>query len=279
MEEAAKDPGAVKAPEGVKAPEDVIRLSGVTLKRGGIELLRNVSWTVRPGTNWAVLGPNGAGKTLMLRLVTGYIWPTDGSISVLGHRLGEIDLRVLRGRIGWVSQALADLTPGSATLREVILSGPPASLGLYIDPEPGEVERAEALAAEYGLGAILDRPFRLLSSGERQRALLARAALAEPSLLILDEPMSNLDMGGREHFLRLTAGLAASPNAPAIILTTHNIQEIGPFVTDAIIIKGGEVLAAGPLERTLTAGSLGAAFDLPLKVARDARGRWSAWLE
>jgi iron complex transport system ATP-binding protein len=215
----------------------------------------------------------------MLRLVTGYIWPTDGSVTVLGSRLGEIDLRVLRGRIGWVSQALADLTPGGTTLREVILSGPPASLGLYTDPEPRQIERAEALAGDFGLEAQLDRAFRLLSSGERQRALLARAALAEPSLLILDEPMSNLDMGGRELFLKLTAGLAAGPSAPSIVLTTHNIQEIGPFITDAIIIKSGRVLAAGPLETTLTAETLTAAFELPLRVDRDSRGRYSAWLE
>ncbi|MDR2455553.1 MAG: ATP-binding cassette domain-containing protein [Deltaproteobacteria bacterium] len=257
----------------------VIEVSGATLMRGGVKLIDGIDWRVEEGQNWALLGPNGAGKTLLLRLVTGYIWPTDGSISVLGHRLGEIDLRILRGRIGWVSQALADLTPGSATLREVVLSGPPASLGLYCDPGPADIERAEAIAKDFGLEPLLDRAFRLLSSGERQRALLARAAMAGPSLLILDEPMSNLDMGGREHFLSQTARMAASPESPAIILTTHNIQEIGPFITHAIVIKAGRVVAAGPLAETLTAETLGAAFDLPLRVERDSRGRYSAWLE
>ena len=257
----------------------VIELKSVTLKRDGLALIDGVSWKVEPGQNWALLGPNGAGKTLMLRIVTGYIWPTDGEVSVLGHKLGEIDLRVLRGRIGWVSQAIADLTPGSTTLREVILSGPPASLGLYADPEPEAVERAERLAKDFSLEALLERPFRVLSSGERQRALLARAAMARPSLLILDEPMSNLDMGGRELFLSLTARFAASTEAPSMVLTTHNIQEIGPFITHAIIIKGGRVVEAGPLEKTLTSETLGAAFELPLRVERDSRGRYAAWLE
>jgi iron complex transport system ATP-binding protein len=257
----------------------VIGVEDVTLRRGGLALLSDVAWTVLPGQHWALLGPNGAGKTLLLRLVTGYIWPTDGSVTVLGHRLGEIDLRVLRGRIGCDSQALADLTPGSTTLLEVILSGPPASLGLYVDPGPGQVDKARAQAAEYGLSDQIQRPIRLLSSGERQRALLARAALAEPRLLILDEPMSNLDMGGRELFLSLTSRLASAGSAPSIVLTTHNIQEIGPFVTHAIVIRRGRVLAAGPVEETVTSVILGAAFDLPLRVERDRRGRWSAWLE
>jgi iron complex transport system ATP-binding protein len=257
----------------------VIELAGVTLRRGADVLLSDVDWTVAPGRHWALMGPNGAGKTLILRMVTGYVWPTDGSVTVLGRRLGEVDLRRLRGRIGWVSQALADLTPAWTTLREVILSGPPASLGLYVTPEPGEIKRAEALAEDFGLAALLDRPFGNLSSGERQRALLARAAMAEPRLLILDEPMSNLDLGGRELFLRLVGRLAGGPGSPAIILTTHNIQEIGPFITDALIVKKGRVLAAGPLERTLTAEVLSAAFDLPLKVERGPSGRWAAWLD
>ncbi|MDR1657489.1 MAG: ATP-binding cassette domain-containing protein [Deltaproteobacteria bacterium] len=257
----------------------VVELNEVFLKRGQLTLLSGLNWTIRSGQNWALLGPNGAGKTLLLRLITGYIWPTDGWISVLGHRLGKVDLRRLRSRIGWVSQALADLTPAHTTVMEVILSGPPASLGLYIEPEPQMYHRAQILAADFGLSDIADRPFGHLSSGERQRALLARAALAEPSLLILDEPMSNLDLGGRELFLNLVNKLAAGPKAPTIILTTHNITEIGQFITDSIIIKKGRAVTAGRLEQVLTAENLSAAFELPLKVDRTAQGRYVAWLE
>jgi iron complex transport system ATP-binding protein len=259
--------------------ETVIKLEGVRLKRGPLTLLDNLSWTVRPGEHWAVLGPNGAGKTLALRTVTGYVWATDGQVTVLDRRLGEVDLRLLRRRIGWVSQAVADLMPGGATALEAILSGPLASLGLYVEPEREAVERAESLAEDFGLRNLLKRPFALLSSGERQRVLLARAALAEPALLILDEPMSNLDMGGRELFLNLTARLAAAPQAPTIVLTTHNIQEIGPFVTHALLLKNGRAAKAGPLAETLTESKLGELFDLPLKVEKNAAGRWLAWME
>ncbi|MDR1165386.1 MAG: ATP-binding cassette domain-containing protein [Deltaproteobacteria bacterium] len=256
----------------------IVNLRGVSLSRGGTPLLRDLNWEVRRGEHWTVLGPNGAGKTLLLRVVTGYIWPTDGEVTVLGKRLGRVDLRILRRKIGWVSQALADLTPGGETLLGTILSGPMASLGLYADPEPALVEKARQTAADFGLSDKLERPFFLLSSGERQRALLARAALTEPDLLILDEPMSNLDMGGRELFLELTRRLASAPNGPTVILTTHNTLEIGPFFSHALLLKNGAVLAQGELERTLTSPILSAAFELPLKVERSAGGRVLALL-
>ncbi|MDR0622297.1 MAG: ATP-binding cassette domain-containing protein [Deltaproteobacteria bacterium] len=255
----------------------VIELTGIVLKRGPLTLLNGIDWLVESGQHWALLGPNGAGKTLILRIVTGYVWPTDGQVTVLGHRLGRYDLRKLRTQIGWVSQALADLMPGHTSVKETIVSGYLASLGLYTDPEPEMVAKAEALAVDFGLAGVLDRPFAHLSSGERQRALLARAALAEPALLILDEPMSNLDMGGRELFLDLLTDLAESPKAPTIILTTHNILEIAPFMTSALVISQGEVTKAGPLSETLTSGCLSQAFGLDLRVERTNGGRYVAY--
>ncbi|MDR2611480.1 MAG: ATP-binding cassette domain-containing protein [Deltaproteobacteria bacterium] len=255
-----------------------VELAGVSLTRGGTTLLGDLSWRVERGENWTVLGPNGAGKTLLLRIVTGYIWPTLGTVTVLGKRLGTVDLRTLRRRIGWVSQAVSDLLPGQSTLLETIASGPLASLGLYEDPSPELIARAEAIAGDYGLSAMLTRPFRLLSSGERQRVLLARAALMAPELLILDEPMSNLDMGGRELFLENLMRLSASPEAPTILLTTHNTLEIAPFITHGIIVKGGKALKAGPVSGIMTGETLSEAFGLPLVVEKGSAGRYVATL-
>ncbi|MDR1036680.1 MAG: ATP-binding cassette domain-containing protein [Deltaproteobacteria bacterium] len=263
------------------AQEDsrAIGLDGISLTRGGVPLLDDLSWDVQRGEHWTVLGPNGAGKTLLLRIVTGYIWPTLGSLTVLGRRLGTVDLRELRRRIGWVSQALSDLLPGQSTLLETIASGPLASLGLYEDPSPELMSRAEAISGDYGLSDKLERPFRLLSSGERQRVLLARAALTAPELLILDEPMSNLDMGGRELFLENLRKLASSPDAPTIVLTTHNTLEIAPFITHAIVIKSGRRLRAGPVGEIMTGETLSDAFDLPLAVEKGPAGRYVATLK
>ncbi|MDR2340280.1 MAG: ATP-binding cassette domain-containing protein [Deltaproteobacteria bacterium] len=259
-------------------PENAIELSGVTLRRGESELLSGLDWVAARGENWAILGPNGAGKTLLLQVVTGYLWPTDGTVCVLGSRLGTVDLRELRKRIGWVSPAIADLMPGRTTLIETILSGPKASLGLYDDPDPVLGAKAEALAESFGLSGMLSRYFGLLSSGEKQRALLARAALAEPELLILDEPMSNLDMGGRELFLEHVRVLAAKEGAPTIILTTHNTLEIGPFISHALIVKQGKDLAKGKVSDIVTTEWLTEAFGLPLKVERTKGGRFLATL-
>ncbi|MDR2140416.1 MAG: ATP-binding cassette domain-containing protein [Deltaproteobacteria bacterium] len=260
-------------------PTKILELADVSFRRGPNLLLNNLNWSIGPGENWALLGPNGAGKTLILRLATGYLWPTDGQITVLGHLLGRVDLRLLRRRIGWVSQALADITPSQVSLLDTILSGPLASLGLYEDPEEPMIAAARLTAEEFGLTRILDRPFGLLSSGERQRALLARAALTKPSLLILDEPISNLDMGAKEKFLSLVKRMATGPQAPSIILTTHSIQEIGPFITHVILLKNGQIVAKGPLEATLTQANLALTYDLPLKIEKTPQGRYLAYLE
>ncbi len=264
--------------ENRPAGSPVIEVKNISLRRGRDMLLKDLSWRVNRGEHWALLGVNGAGKTLLLKILTGYLWPTTGTVAVLGRTLGEVDLRALRRRLGWVAKALEELTPGGATVLEVILSGPEGSLGLYVEPSPRQVREAEALAEEYGLARLLRRQFGLLSSGERQRALLARAAAGRPDILFLDEPMANLDMGGREQFLALLAKLSAAPQAPTIILTTHNTLEIGPFMTQALLLKNGTAVASGPLDETLRPGPLAAAFDLPLKVERTPGGRYLAYL-
>ena len=257
--------------------ETVIEALGLSLRRGGDFLIKDLSWRVARGEHWAVLGPNGAGKTLLLRLLTGYIWPTDGVADILGRRLGRVDLRELRRRLGWVAKTLEEMTPAGTTVGEVILSGPRASLGLYEAPSAEETDRARSLAGQFGLGRVWDRRFDLLSSGEKQRALLARAALARPEILFLDEPMSNLDLAGRELFLARLGELAGA-GGPTIILTTHNTLEIGPFLTHALVLKDGAVLAAGPMAETLTPDILSRAFGLPLKVEKTRDGRWLAFM-
>lgn len=258
--------------------QSVIKAQDISLRRGRDTLLKDVSWQVRRGEHWAVLGVNGAGKTLMMKILTGYIWPTTGSVEMLGQTLGQVDLRVLRRSLGWVAKALEELTPPATTVLEVILSGPEATLGLYSRPQAHQIAAAEELAEEYGLTRLIQRQFGLLSSGEKQRALLARAAAMNPAVLFLDEPMANLDMAGREHFMALLEKLAVRPGGPTIVLTTHNTLEIGAFMTHAIFLKGGRVTASGTLDETMRPDILEAVFGLPLKVERTQSGRWLAYL-
>lgn len=259
-------------------PDTVIRAENLVLSRGRETLIRDISWQVDKGQHWALLGVNGAGKTLLLKILTGYVWPTRGGVEILGQALGQVDLRTLRRRLGWVAKALEELTPPRTTVLEAILSGPEASLGLYVEPTASQLRSAEALAEEYGLGRLVKREFGLLSSGEKQRVLLARAAAADPAILFLDEPMANLDMGGREQFMALLEKMAARPGAPTVILTTHNTMEIGPFMTHALFLKDGRVVARGRLEETMQPEILQATFDLPLKVERSPSGRYLAYI-
>lgn len=275
---AHKDTNIEDHPQKTAPGSEIIKAEHLVVCREGDTLLNDLSWSVKKSEHWAILGINGAGKTLLLKTLTGYLWPTQGSVSILGHTLGNFDLRELRKSLGWVAKALEEMTPPQATVLEVILSGPEASLGLYVAPGSERIQKAQALAEDFGLARLINREFGLLSSGEKQRALLARAASHNPAILFLDEPMSNLDMAGREHFMTMLNKIAAGPSAPTIILTTHNTLEIGPFMTHALFLKNGARSASGPLPQVMQAETLQKVFDLPLKVEHTASGRYLAYM-
>ncbi|MGL4208850.1 MAG: ABC transporter ATP-binding protein [Candidatus Adiutrix sp.] len=264
--------------QGENKQNFIIKALNITLRRENNVLINDFNWEVSLGQHWVILGPNGAGKTLLLRLLTGYLWPTCGTVEILAQRLGTIDVRCLRPRLGWVSKTLEEMTPPEATVREVILSGPSASLGLFAEPSDEKIqEDAQKLAEKFSLNFLLNRPFGLLSSGEKQRTLLARAQLAQPEILFLDEPMSNLDIGGREEFMALLESFAQMPNGPTIIQTTHNGLEIGPFISHALLMKSGAKVADGPVDAVLTPSLLTKTFGLSLNLARTPHGRYLIW--
>jgi iron complex transport system ATP-binding protein len=236
--------------------------------------LDGVSWTVRPGERWVVLGANGSGKTSAIRLAAGYAHPTSGTVDVLGHRLGRVDVRELRRSIGIASGALAQKLRPTITVVDAVMAGRDAALetwwGTFTD-----TDRAKALALLDRLGCahIAAQPLATASDGERQRVQLARTLMVEPDLLLLDEPTAGLDLGGREALVARLADLAADPSSPPIVQVTHHVEEIPPGFTHVLLLRAGRVLAAGPLAATLTADALEACFGVP--VALDQRdGRW-----
>lgn len=242
-------------------------VQGVTIKREKIPLLDNVSWETKAGEHWALLGANGAGKTTLLQTLLGYLWPTSGTVRVLEHTLGEVDVRELRKAIGFVSVNMdARLEPGELVWR-IVLTGLHASYELYRDAEQNERERAHDLLEQLGVESLADRPYRSLSQGERQKVLIARAMMASPRILILDEPCNGLDFPSRERLLQAIDQLAKNPGAPQLLYVTHYPDEIVPSITHTLLLKAGAVVASGEKERILTPHFLSSTFDVPVNVS------------
>ncbi len=244
----------------------IMELDHIRLARGGRIILDDVSFAVNPGEHWAILGPNGSGKTTLLTLVTAYAWPMDGTVTVLGDRYGEVDVLEKRRRIGMVSSALFERVPPRDTLFDVILSGRFASLGIWEEPRESDLERTRGIVEFLGCGAIADRPYGVLSFGERQRALIGRALMPEPRILILDEPCEGLDLHAREIILSRLDTLATDPGGPSILLVTHRVEEIPPGITHALVMKDGRVLAAGEKHAAVTSAVLTEAMGIGIDI-------------
>jgi iron complex transport system ATP-binding protein len=257
----------------MKRTSPVIQISQLRVERDAL-ILDAIDWTVARGEHWAILGANGSGKTSLLSTLTGYMPLTAGAISVLGETYGRTDWRDLRKRIGIVSSSVHQLMAGHENTLETIISGRHAMIGMW--GETGADERAEALRImrQVEVMVLRDRPWRVLSQGERQRVLIGRALMARPQLLILDEPCAGLDPVAREHFLQFIERLAHRRGAPTLVLVTHHVEEVMPAFSHALVLKGGRVLAAGTKAKVLTSSTLSRAFDASVKLQRK-RGRYS----
>jgi len=239
----------------------------VTLSRGGRVLVGPVDWQVELDERWVVIGPNGAGKTSLLRIAAAMEYPTTGTATVLGERLGKVDMTELRQRVGLSSSALAQRIPDDELVRDVVVSAGYAVLGRWRE-RYDDVDYLRALDTLESIGAehLADRTYGTLSEGERKRVLIARSLMTDPELLLLDEPAAGLDLGGREELVARLADLAADPDSPALVLVTHHVEEIPPGFSHCLILAEGEALAAGLLADTLTAENLSAAFGQSIAV-------------
>ena len=255
---------------------DVLELADVSVRRSGTYLLQGVTWSVADSDRWVILGPNGAGKTTLLQLAAANLHPSEGYAAILGEMLGAVDVFELRPRIGLTSVALADRIPRDERVRDVVVTASYAIVGRWREAyESYDEERANWLLHRLGVVDLAERTFGTLSEGERKRVQIARAMMADPELLLLDEPAAGLDLGGRETLVATLGELAADPASPAMVLVTHHVEEIPLGFTHVLLLRGGRVVAAGPLEQALTEETLSTTFGLPLRLNRDD-GRWSA---
>ncbi len=253
--------------------QPVIEIRGLGIERDAA-IIRAIDWRVMPRENWVILGANGSGKTSMLRALTGYLPPTRGAISVLGETYGRSDWRELRRSIGLVSSSVHEMMEESETTLKAVISGRYAQIGYW--GAISEVDRARAVSILRRVEAtrLANRMWLHLSQGERQRVLIGRALMAEPRLLILDEPCAGLDPVAREHFLQFLSRLARRRDAPALVLVTHHVEEIIDVFSHVLILKVGRVLAAGPRDSVLTSPNLARAFGATVKLSRTG-GRYA----
>ncbi|GAA4860464.1 ABC transporter ATP-binding protein [Pseudonocardia benzenivorans] len=253
----------------------VLLARDVDLVRGTARLLDSVSLRVERGEHWALLGPNGAGKSTLLGILGAQTHPTRGEVHVLGRRLGRVDVRELRSYLGHVNPRHPLQSP--LTLRQVVLTGLTNTTEPVPRRAPSAAQQAEAdrLIALLGVGHRASDRWPTLSQGERGRALIARALMPAPRLLLLDEPATGLDLAAREQLLTALDVLRHEHPALATVLVTHHLEELPPSTTHAYLLRDGRCLAAGPASSVLTTDLVSECFGHPVQIVQED-GRWAA---
>jgi iron complex transport system ATP-binding protein len=257
----------------MRGNREAVLLEDICFERDGRLILENINWRVQGGERWVLLGPNGSGKTTLLRLICGYGFPSRGRMCVLNHRFGKTDLRELHKHIGWVHADLRAMIPEFMTALEVVLSGRRGSLVIYNEAAAREQRAALEIMDWIGTAHLAARSFATLSTGERQRVLIARALSAEPGLLLLDEPCLGLDPLSREEFLGSLERLYATRKDLSVIYVTHHVEEITPAYEKLLVLAGGCLVAAGEMRKTLTAGVISGLYGHTCRLAYSEASR------
>jgi iron complex transport system ATP-binding protein len=262
------------------SPTPALLLDEISVRRDGTGILSRVDWRVAPDDRWVVIGPNGSGKTTLLRIAGARLHPSSGTVEILGERLGRSDWRAVRARVGFVSGSVVRSLRAELPAGDVVVTGKHGALEpwwhTYTEKDRA---RASELMELTGVVELAGRAFGVISEGERQQVLLARMLMADPGLLLLDEPFAGLDLGARERLLARLSALAADPATPPTVLVTHHVEEIPPGTTHALVLGKGRVVASGPIESTLTPDALSTAFAFPVDLTREATPsgpRWTA---
>jgi iron complex transport system ATP-binding protein len=258
----------------MKPVRPILDVQNLRIERGGTVILEKLSWRVCRGQHWVVLGANGSGKTSLLSAITGYLMPTAGEIELLGKQYGRADWRELRCRIGIVSSAIRQQMAEDEPALSTVASGRTATIDLWKPMSSAERRAAGRILEHIECSHLSDRPWAVLSQGERQRILIGRALMARPKVLILDEPCAGLDPAAREHFLQFIDRLARTAKAPCLMLVTHHVEEITSAFSHALLLREGKVLDQGRKSDVLSSVSLSRTFGSRMRLGR-TNGRYA----
>jgi len=252
-------------------------LREVTYALNGKRILAAVSWTVNEGDHWAILGPNGAGKTTLLKLACGYLWPNaGGEIYRKGEKL--VNLSELRRSIGWVTSTLVSEIPLRETVLNTVVSGKYAQIGLREypgqSPRKGDFKKAKNHLKELGCEDLARRSFGTLSQGEQQKVLISRTRMADPYLIVLDEPCAGMDPGAREAFLSSLSSIKKDGAFPSLVYVTHHVEEILPMFQKTLLLKEGKIIRSGKTGDVLTSQILKKLYGVSLKLVKKQGRYW-----
>lgn len=254
----------------------MIHIENIKLYRNEKLILDNLSWHVEKNQHWAILGLNGSGKTTLLKVINGYIWSNEGSVQVLGETYGETYIPKLRSRIGWVSNAMMDNFNWQDNAIEIVLSGKFGALRLFEDVTNEEINAAVQIMKHFNCDDLANKPFEYLSQGERQRVQISRALMADPEILILDEPCGGLDLIERENLLQTIEQIVGRENCPTLIYVTHHVEEILPCINHVLLMKDGQDMASGLREDILTESVLSNFFEREVSLQFERERAWVA---
>jgi iron complex transport system ATP-binding protein len=247
--------------------ESLLAIEDVIVRRANRTILGPITWSVEDGQRWVILGPNGAGKTTLLQLLAALIHPTSGKVSILGNRLGAVDVFELRPRIGFTSSAMMEILPSEERVIDIVLTSAYAIAGRWQEEyDLWDESRAKALLTTFGVRDLADRTFGTLSEGEKKRVQISRALMADPEVLLLDEPAAGLDLGGREDILHRITQYTSDEQSPVTIIVTHHIEEIPAGTTHALLLKDGIVAHAGPISQVLTEENITEVFGVSVQL-------------
>lgn len=255
---------------------DVVSIENVVFQRQGRKILDKIDWSVFQGEHWVVVGLNGSGKTSLLKIITGYEWATTGTVHVLGNLFGRTNLPELRKSIGWVSSSLDEqlISRSQDWALEVVLSGKYASIGLYDEITKEDVNQAKSILEQLDMLEFSKKPFVHLSQGEKRRIAIARALMAEPDILILDEPCNGLDVYAKEKLLSTIQAMASQEKGPTLLYVTHHLEEVVPAISNALLLRDGKKVASGKKKEILTEELLSKTFGVAVSVEWKEERPW-----
>jgi iron complex transport system ATP-binding protein len=254
----------------------VASLEKVGFVRDGRAILSDISWSIDQSERWVIVGPNGAGKTTLLGMLASFVQPSQGSVTILGERLGRTDVFELRPRVGFASSDMARRIPDNESVTDAVLTAAWGVTGRWQETyEDIDVRRATRVLSEWRLDHLASHYVGTLSDGERKRVQIARAVMTDPELLLLDEPAGSLDVGAREDVIEMLDHFSSEASSPAMVMVTHHVEEIPSGFTHLLVLQAGKIIAKGPIAETLTGDVMSEAFGRPLSITHN-NGRYQA---